>query len=83
MTVDVMRWPPQARQFQDVFAVAVESFSLEGRPFDYRRSACEQLRERILELRLPDEMEALVMVKNELTERECIDICLSGRPELG
>jgi hypothetical protein len=82
MTVDVMRWPPQARQFQDVFASAVESFSQEGRTFDYRRSACDQLRERILELRLPAQMEALVVVKNELTERECIDICLSGRPDL-
>jgi len=50
--------PPQCsagslcRQFQEVIAAAVESFSREGRIYNYTRSACEQLRERILELRV-------------------------------
>lgn len=82
MTVDVFRWPVTAWRFQEVIAAAVESFSLQGRAFDYRRSALQQLRERLLELQLPDQMEALVVVTNELTERECSDICLSRRPEL-
>ena len=80
MAVDHSRWPPKVRQFQEVLASAVESF--EGRAFDYRRNACEQLRERLLELQLPGQLEALVVVTNELTERECIDICLSRRSEL-
>jgi len=79
MAIDHSRWPPRVRQFQKVMAPAVESF--EGRAFDYRRSACEQLRERLLELQLPGQLEALV-ITNELTERECIDICLSRQPEL-
>jgi len=77
MAVDLFRWPPQAWSFQEVIAAAVESFSCEGRRFDYARSASQQLRERILELRLPKRLEALVVVSNELTERECFDICLS------
>ena len=80
MAVDHSRWPPRVRQFQEVMASAVESF--EGRAFDYRRSACEQLKERLLELQLAGQLEALVVVTNELTERECIDICLSRRSEL-
>jgi len=80
MAVDHSRWPPRVMQFQEVLASAVESF--EGRAFDYRRSACEQLKERLLELQLPGQLEALVVVTNELTERECIDICLSRQPEL-
>ena len=82
MVVDLFRWPLKARQFQEVIAAAVESFSREGRSYDYARSACEQLRERILELCLPEKLETLVMVNNELTERECFDICFSLRPEL-
>ena len=82
MVVDPFRSPPKARQFQEVIAAAVESFSREGRSYNYARSACEQLRERVLELRLPEKLEALVMVNNELTERECAGICLSRRPEL-
>jgi hypothetical protein len=82
MVVDPFRWPPKARQFQEVIAAAVESFSREGRSYNYARSACEQLRERIVELCLPGKLEALIMVNNELTERECADICLSQRPEL-
>ncbi len=70
MTVDLFRWPTAARRFQEVIAAAVESFSRQGRTFDYRRSAIQQLRERILELPLPDQMEALVVVNNELTEGE-------------
>jgi hypothetical protein len=58
MVVDLLRWPPKARQFQEVIAAAVESFSREGRSYNYARSACEQLRERILELRLPEQMQA-------------------------
>jgi hypothetical protein len=77
MTVDLLRWPTAVRRFQEVIAAAVESFSRQGRTFDYRRSALQQLRERILELSLPDQMEALVVVNNELTERECVDICFS------
>jgi hypothetical protein len=80
MAVDNSRWPPRVRQFQEVLASAVESF--EGRAFDYRRSACDQLRERLLELQLPGQLEVLMVVTNELTERECIDICLSRQPEL-
>jgi hypothetical protein len=49
MVVDLFRWPPKARQFQEAIAAAVESFSREGRSYNYARSACEQLRERILE----------------------------------
>ena len=82
MVVDLFRWPPKARQYQGIIAAAVESFSHEGRSYNYARSACEQLRERILELCLPEKLEALVLVNNELTERECADICLSRRPEL-
>ena len=82
MTVDLFRWPTAARRFQEVIAAAVESFSRQGRTFDYRRSAIEQLRERILELPLPEQMEALMVVNNELTEGECVDICFSLRPEL-
>ena len=82
MTVDMFRWPRAVWRFQEVIAAAVESFSGQGRTFDYGRSALQQLRERILELRLPHRLEALVVVNNELTERECADICLSLRPEL-
>ena len=82
MTVDMLRWPRAVWKFQDIIAVAVESFSRQGRTFDYGRSALQQLRERILELRLPGRMEALAVVNNELTERECVDICLSLRPKL-
>ena len=82
MVVDLFRWPPKARQFQEVIAAAVESLSREGRSYNYTRSACEQLRERILELRLPEKLEALVMVNNELTERECADICVPARTQL-
>jgi len=81
MTVDLSRSPTVAWRFQEVIAAAVESFSRQGRTFDYRRSALQQLRERILELPLLDQMEALVVVNNELTERECFDICFSLRPE--
>lgn len=82
MTIDLFRWPTAAWRFQEVIAAAVESFSRQGRTFDFRRSALQQLRERILELPLPDQMEALVVVNNELTEGECLDICFSLRPEL-
>ena len=60
----------------------MESFSRQGRTFDYRRSAFQQLKERILELPLPYQMEALVVVNKHLTESECVDICLSLPPEL-
>lgn len=82
MTVDLSRWPTATWRFQEVIAAAVESFSRHGRTFDYRRSALQQRRERILEIPLPDRMEAPVVVNNELTERECVDICFSLRPEL-
>ena len=82
MTVDVFQWPRAVWPFQEVISAAVESFSGQGRTFDHGRSALQQLRERILELRLPDQMEALVVVNNELTERECADICLSLRSDL-
>jgi hypothetical protein len=80
MVIDLFRWPPQAWPFQEVIAAAVESFSREGRRFDYSRSASQQLRERIVELRhLPKRLETLVVVSHELTERECLNICLSAR----
>ena len=80
MVIDLFRWPPQAWPYQEVIAAAVESFSNEGRPFDYSKSASRQLRERIVELyRFPKRLEALVVVSHELTERECFDICLSQR----
>jgi hypothetical protein len=83
MAIDLFRWPPQAWPFQEVIATAVESFSLEGRRFDYSKSASQQLRERIVELRrFPRRLEALVVVTHELTERECFNICLSQRAEL-
>lgn len=83
MAIDLFRWPPQAWPYQEVIAAAVESFSLEGRSFDYSRSASEQLKERIVELRrFPRRLEALVVVTHELTERECFNICLSQRAEL-
>ena len=78
MVIDLFRWPPQAWPYQEVIAPAVESFSGEGRRFDYSRSASQQLKERIVELRhLPKRLEALVLVSHELTEHECFDICLS------
>jgi hypothetical protein len=80
MVIDLFRWPPQAWPFQEVLAAAVESFSSEGRHFDNSRSASQQLKERIVELRrMPRRLEALVVVCHELTERECLDICLSQR----
>ena len=80
MVIDLFRWPPQAWPYQEVIAAAVESFSREGRRFDYSRSASRQLQQRIVELRhLPKRLEALVVVSHELTERECYDICLSQR----
>ena len=30
MVVDLFRWPPKARQFQEVIAAAVELFSVKG-----------------------------------------------------
>ena len=48
MTVDFFRWPPQARQFEEVIGAAVESFSPSGRGFDYTKNACKQLIERIM-----------------------------------
>ena len=82
MGIDMFRWPPRTWPFQEVIAAAVESFSQEGRGFDFSRSASQQLRERIVEARWPKRLEALVVVTNELTERECMDICLSHRPDL-
>jgi hypothetical protein len=80
MAIDLFRWPPQAWPFQEVIAAAVESFSNEGRRFDYSRSASQQLRERIVELRrFPRRLQALVVVAHELTEHECLNICLSNR----
>jgi hypothetical protein len=68
---------------QEVIAAAVESFSLDGRSVDYSRSASQQLRERIVELRrFPRRLGALVVVTHELTELECFNIRLSQRAEL-
>ena len=79
IVIDLFRWPPQAWPYQEVIATAVESFS--GRRFDYSRSACQQLKERIVELRgVPNRLEALVVVDRELTELDCLNICLSQRP---
>jgi hypothetical protein len=62
MVINLFRCPPQAWPYQEVIATAVESFSGEGRRFDYSRSACQQLKERIVELRrLPKRLEALVV----------------------
>jgi len=81
MAIDLSRWPPQAWPYQEVIAAAIESFSRENRGFDYSKSASQQLKERIVELRrVPKRLEALVVVCHELTERECLDICLSQRP---
>ena len=78
--IDLFRWPPQAWPYQEVIATAVESFSEEGRHFDYSRSACQQLKERIVKLRrLSKRLEALVVVDHELTELDCLNICLSQR----
>ena len=78
--IDLFRWPTQVWQYQEVIAAAVKSFSLDGRSFDHSISASQQLKERIVELRRsPKHLEALV-VCHELTERECLDICLSQRP---
>ena len=79
--IDLFRWPPQVWPYQEVIGAAVESFSLDGRRFDHSMSASKQLKERIVELRSsPKRLEALVVVCHELTERECLDICLSQRP---
>ena len=79
--IDLFRWPTQVWPYQEVIAAAVESFSLDGRGFDHSISASQQLKERIVELRRsPKRLEALVVVCHELTERECLDICLSQRP---
>lgn len=77
MVIDLFRWPLQAWHFQEVIGAAVQSFSLEGRGFSETKSAREQLRERILEMQLPNQPEALKLVQNFLTEGECLDICLS------
>jgi len=79
--IDLFRWPPQVWPYQEVISAAVESFSFDGRRFDHSISASQQLKERIVELRrVPKRLEALVVVCHELTERECLDICLSQRP---
>ena len=79
--IDLFRWPPQVWPYQEVIAAAVESFSVDGRHFDHSMSASKQLKERIVELRRsPKRIEALVVVSHELTERECLDICLSQLP---
>jgi hypothetical protein len=81
MAIDLFRWPSQAWPHQEVIAAAVESFCIEGRRFDYSRSASQQLKERIVGLRhFPKRLQALVVVSHELTERECLEICLSQRP---
>jgi hypothetical protein len=78
MSVDLFMWPPAAWPFQEIITAAVESFT--SRPFDYSKSACQQLKERIVELRsLPKRLEALVVVDRELTELDCLNICLSQR----
>ena len=84
MSVDLFRWPPQAKKFQDIIAPAVESFSCEGRFFDYNRGARKQLTERIMELQMPmeEKLEALHTVLSDLTDPQCADICLSLIPEL-
>ena len=83
MAIDLSRWPPQAWPYQEVIAAAVESFSRGNRGFDYSKSASQQLKERIVELRhLPKRLEALVLVSHELTEHECFDICLSRHRSL-
>jgi hypothetical protein len=80
IVIDLFRWPLQVWPYQEVIAAAVESFSGEGRRFDYSRSACQQLKERIVELRgVPNRLEALVVVDHELTELDCLNICLSQR----
>ena len=83
MAIDLSRWPPQAWPYREVIAAAVESFSRENRGVDYSKSASQQLKERIVELRhLPKRLEALVLVSHELTEHECFDICLSRHRSL-
>jgi hypothetical protein len=80
VVIDLFRWPPQVWPYQQVIAAAVESFSGDGRHFDHSRNACQQLKERIVELRrLPKRLEALVVVDRELTELDCLNICLSQR----
>ena len=71
-----------AWRFQEVLVAAVHSFSNEKRPFDVTKSSREQLRQRILELRISDErlLDALNM-QSDLTEAQCLDICQSLRPE--
>ena len=82
--ININRWPPEARRFVEVITAAVESFdpSSPWRRFDYHKSPCDQLRDRLLELDMPDRFEAVRVVENDLSERECADICLSLRLEL-
>ena len=77
--IDLFRWPPCTWPFQEAIGAAVKSFMIEGRGFDSSKSACQQLKQRILETHLPSRLEALVVVDKQLTEAECRDICLSCR----
>jgi hypothetical protein len=78
--IDVSKWPVEARQFEEIISAAVRSFGPSNghRRFEYSRSACEQLAERIEELgMMENQSAALDLVRNQLGERDCLAICFS------
>jgi hypothetical protein len=80
MPVDLSAWPRHALPHKEVIGAAVESFVVfpEHRAFQRTRPARKQLYERIEDLGIiPNQPAALQFVREELTELECLNICLS------
>jgi hypothetical protein len=80
MPVDLSAWPRHALPHKEVIGAAVESFVVfpEHRAFQRTRPARKQLYERIEDLGIiPNQPVALQFVRDELTELECLNICLS------
>jgi hypothetical protein len=78
--INLSRWPRKALPYREIIAAAVESFVAFPlhREFNQHRSACEQLCERIEEFGIiPNQREAMQLIREELTEAECLAICLS------
>ena len=80
MPVDLSSWPRHALAHKEIIGAAVESFVVlpEHRAFQHERPAHKQLYERIEDLgMIPNQPAALKFVREELTELECLTICLS------
>jgi hypothetical protein len=75
-------WPIEALPFEEVLNPVVDSFleSEEGRAFDWSRSAIRQLYDRVDELDVSPEKEALLaLIRDQLGEFDCLAICSSGQ----